>query len=93
VDPKRVVLEQVLPAYETLGPLSFAWAQGSLVNGFTTEGDYDVILAWDMESLPTERSAVRHGCRHRSHLLRRKSRRREARHTPRLRRCLLCLST
>jgi hypothetical protein len=58
MNPQQIVLERVLPGYETLGPLSFAWAQGSLVSRYTTKGDYDVILAWDMEALPSDRSSV-----------------------------------
>lgn len=57
-DPKRVVLERVLPAYEELGGVSFAWAQGSVVSGYTAKGDYDVILAWDLENIPVDRSSV-----------------------------------
>lgn len=57
-DPKRVVLERVLPAYEELGGVSFAWAQGSVVSGYTAKGDYDVILAWDLDKIPGDRSSV-----------------------------------
>lgn len=57
-DPKYMLVDRVLPAYELLGDLSFAWAQGSVVSGYTTEGDFDVILAWDLDSLPIDRSFV-----------------------------------
>lgn len=48
------VLERIIPEYQVLGPISFAWAQGSVVSGYATEGDYDVILAWSLADLPRE---------------------------------------
>lgn len=54
MNQKRIVLERIIPEYEVLGPISFAWEQGSVVSGYTTKGDYDVVLAWDLADLPRE---------------------------------------
>lgn len=58
MDRKLTVLKKIIPDYETLGSISFAWVQGSVVSGYTEKGDYDVILAWDLEELPRGREGV-----------------------------------
>jgi hypothetical protein len=54
------LLRQVLPRYEALGPLAFAYAQGSLVSGYTDEADLDVIIVWHQPEVPADgrRAAV-----------------------------------
>ncbi|GEM_PF-6360607 len=59
LDPHRArLLERVLPAYEQLGTLAFAYWQGSLVSGYTDQSDLDVILVWDTPDAPTGREGV-----------------------------------
>jgi hypothetical protein len=41
-----VVVEQVLNAYTTYGPLAFAYGQGSTFSGFETDADLDIVLIW-----------------------------------------------
>jgi hypothetical protein len=41
-----VVVEQVLDAYTTHGPLAFAYGQGSTFSGFETDADLDIVLIW-----------------------------------------------
>lgn len=52
------LVREVLPRYGTLGPLAFAYLQGSLVRGDTDDADLDVIAVWADPAVPTARAAV-----------------------------------
>lgn len=42
----RQLAQCVVDAYRPLGSLSFAYAQGSLVEGLATQADFDLVLVW-----------------------------------------------
>lgn len=46
------VAARVVPIYRPLGGLSFVYGQGSLVAGFATDADLDLILVWDRPEPP-----------------------------------------
>jgi len=59
LDPHRHLLrQQVLPRYEELGSLDFAYMQGSLVSGYTDRADLDLILVWDQPEVPADRERI-----------------------------------
>jgi len=49
---RTVLRQQVLPAYDPLGRLSLVYLLGSLVSGYTEEGDLDVMMIWEGADVP-----------------------------------------
>ena len=43
---------KIVPAYQRGGALAFVYGEGSVVNGFTTESDLDLVLVWDLDEPP-----------------------------------------
>jgi hypothetical protein len=41
----------ILPEYRSLGAIEYAWGQGSLVSGYTTDADLDIALLWSAAEL------------------------------------------
>lgn len=46
------VAADVVAAYTDAGCPSFAWGQGSVFSGFSTDSDLDLVLIWDRVDLP-----------------------------------------
>jgi hypothetical protein len=46
------MVNQVLSAYRTCGPLGFAYGQGSTFTGFETDADLDIVLIWPADIPP-----------------------------------------
>lgn len=46
------VAAKIVPVYRPIGALGFVYGQGSVVAGFTTESDLDVIFVWDRDEPP-----------------------------------------
>jgi len=46
------IASRVVPAYRKLGELSFVYGQGSVVVGFTTKSDLDLVFVWDRDEPP-----------------------------------------
>lgn len=49
-----LVIGSVIPAYCAVGPVAFAYAQGSLVEGLADDADLDLVVVWDEEPPPSE---------------------------------------
>lgn len=43
------VRQEVIPAYDAIGALAFVYAQGSLVAGYTSTADLDLVLVWQAQ--------------------------------------------
>lgn len=52
------VHQRVIPAYGAAGDLAFVYAQGSLVAGYTSEADLDLVLVWQAGPPSTSRRPV-----------------------------------
>jgi Domain of unknown function (DUF4037) len=52
VDTALRIARQIVPAYRALGGLSFAYGQGSVFTGFTSDSDVDIVLVWDRDGPP-----------------------------------------
>ena len=48
-------VEEILPTCQEAGRVALCYAQGSLVSGYTSQADLDVVVVWDHD-VPTRRS-------------------------------------
>jgi hypothetical protein len=55
---RRLLGQHVLPHYEELGSLAFAYMQGSLASGYTDRADLDLVLVWDQRAVPADREGL-----------------------------------
>lgn len=46
------VATRIVDAHRPLGGLAFGYGQGSVLTGFTTDSDLDIVLVWDREEVP-----------------------------------------
>ena len=51
-------VDEFLPACEAIGRVALCYAQGSLVSGYASDADLDVIVVWE-DDVPPERSWLR----------------------------------